>query len=136
MAALEYICGKQSRMFKDIVADFKELRVWLSNWLFYRRHAIKMGLAIRLADMKQKAFNKRFHVMLLELPSGEKLVSVSRDDINKFKRKKWLPKNVGMLELQDSIFYSTPLNRNNTSAPGDRMKAKKKYLKYAKRYMR
>lgn len=123
-------------MFKDIISDFKEFRIWFLNWLFYRRHAIKMSLAIRLADMKQKAFNKQYHVMLMELPSGDKLVSVNRDEINNLKRKKWLPKNACMLSLRDSIFYSTPLNRNNTSTPGDRKVAKEKYLKYAKKYMK
>jgi hypothetical protein len=77
-----------------------------------------------------KAFNKQFHVMLMELSSGDKLVSVNRDEINKLKRKKWRPKNASMLDLRDSIFYSTPLNRNNTSSTGDRKKAKEKYLKY------
>ncbi|MDR0823907.1 MAG: hypothetical protein LBN74_02360 [Prevotella sp.] len=122
-------------MFKDIVSDFKEFRIWLLNWLFYRRYAIKMSFAIRLADMKQKAFNKQFHVMLMELASGDKLVSVNRDEINKMKRKKWLPKNTNMLSLRDLIFYSTPLSRNNKSTPADRRKAKEKYLKYAKKYM-
>ena len=46
---------------------FKEFRIWFLNWLFYRRHAIKMSLAIKLADIKQRAFNKQFHVMLTEL---------------------------------------------------------------------
>ncbi|MDR1089934.1 MAG: hypothetical protein LBL79_02570 [Prevotella sp.] len=123
-------------MFKDIVSDFKEYRIWLLNWLFYRRHAIKMNLAIRLADMKQKAFNKQFHVLLMGLPSGDKLVSVTRDEITKLKRKKWLPKNACVLSLRDSIFYSTPLDRNNKSTPEERQKAKEKYLKYAKKYMR
>jgi hypothetical protein len=88
----------------------------MANWMFYHRYAIKMSLAIRLSDIKQKAFNKQFHVMLMELSSGDRLVSVNRDEINKLKRKKWLPKNASMLDLRDSIFYSTPLNRNNTSS--------------------
>lgn len=130
-------------MFKDIIADFKEYRVWLGNWLFYRRHAIKMGLAIRLADMKQKAFNKQYHVMLMEVPVKksrgtcyvDKLVSVNKEEINRLKRKKWLPKNTSMLGLRDSIFYSTPLSRNNKSTPQDRKAAKEKYLRYAKKYI-
>ena len=73
--------------------------------------------------------------MLMELPSGDKLVSVNRDEINKMKRKKWLPKNACMLSLRDSIFYSTPLRLNNTSTPEERKKAKKKYLEYQKKYM-
>ena len=121
-------------MFKEMVSDFKEFRVWLFNWLFYRRQSIKMSLAMKLADIKQRAYNKRYHVMLLDLPGGDKLVSVNRDDIERFRRKKWLPKKIGMIELENkSIFYSTPLNRNNKSTQEERAKAKEKYLKYAKK---
>lgn len=124
-------------MWSELASDFKEFRTGLGNWLFYRRHAMKMSLAIALADMKQRAFNRRFHVMLMELPGGKnRLVSISRQEILNLKRKKWLPKDAGLLELQHSIFYSTPLNRNNTSTPKDRKAARKKYIKYAKKYMR
>jgi hypothetical protein len=121
-------------MFKEIISDFKEYKVWFENWIYYRRHAIKMSLAIRLADIKQQAFNRQYHVMLLELPRGSTLVSVSRDDIQVFKRKKWLPRHLGAVELANSVFYSTPLCRNNKSTAEDRRLAKTKYLKYATRY--
>lgn len=123
-------------MFKDIVSDFKEFRIWFFNWLFYRRHTIKMNLAIRLADMKQKAFNKRYFIMLLELPSGDRLVSINNDEFKKLKTKKWLPKNMNYLDLEEQSFYQTPLSKNNTVNKKERVKAKKKYLKYAKKYMR
>ena len=125
-------------MFKEIIQDYKEFRVWFGNWLFYKRQGVKMNLAIRLADVKQKAFNKQYHIMLLCLPAGEKLVSVNRDDIERLKRKKWLPKNTSAFDLKhsSSIFYSTPLNRNNKSTKEERMDARDKYLKYAGKYMR
>lgn len=141
-----------------IRSDFREYYIGLCNWFFYWRHSLKMNLAIRLADMKQKAFNKQYHVMLLEVPVREKvktkdvngneqtkeiirysnkLVSVNREDINRFKRKKWIPKHVDMFNLkQTSFFYSTPLDRNNKSTPEERKAAKKKYIRYAKKYMR
>lgn len=141
-----------------IRSDFREYYIGMCNWFFYWRHSLKMNLAIRLADMKQRAFNKQYHVMLLELPVkkavkvkdengkvqtryelgyNNKLVSVNKDDINKFKRKKWIPKHVDMLSLkQTSFFYSTPLDRNNKSTPEERKAAKKKYIKYAKKYMK
>ena len=122
---------------KAIHSDFKDAVVAFQNWLFFRRQSFKMGLAIRLADMKQRAWNKQYHVMLLELPGGEKLVSVNNQDINRYKRKGWLPKKMGMFELkrEGSIFYSTPLDRNNRSTPADRKAAKDKYLRYARKYM-
>jgi len=125
-------------MVKEIVQDFREYGVWFGNWLFFKRQSVKMNLAIRLADVKQKAFNKQYHIMLLCLPTGEKLVSVNRDDIMRLKRKKWLPKDMSTFDLTHSysIFYSTPLNRNNKSSREERRAAREKYLKYAKQYMK
>ena len=125
-------------MFKEIIQDFKDFTIWFSNWFFYKRQSIKMNLAIKLADIKQKAFNKQYHIMLLCLPNGEKLVSVNRDDIERLKRKKMLPKDIRVFSLKhsSSIFYSTPLNRNNKASSEDREAAKEKYLKYAERYMK
>jgi len=125
-------------MIKETVSDFREFRAWMNDWFFLRRMSVKMSLAIRLADIKQKAFNKRYHIMLLCLPKGEKLVSVSSNDILSLKRKKMLPKDANVFTLThgDSIFYSTPLNRNNRSSAEERRNAKKKYLKYAKRLMK
>jgi len=125
-------------MLKEILSDLKEFGVWISNWFFYRRQSIKMTLAIKLADIKQKAFNRQYHIMLLSLPKGDKLVSVCRADIENFKRKKWLPKTTVMSELvhSNSVFYSTALNLNNKSTTEERKTAKEKYLKYAKKYMK
>ena len=99
---------------------------------------MKMNLAIRLADIKQKAYNKQYHIMLLSLPVGEKLVSVNRDDILRLKRKKLLSKEISCFELihSESIFYSTPLNWNNKSTSEERKAARAKYLKYVKRYIK
>jgi hypothetical protein len=43
-------------MFREIINDFKKFRLWLLNYLFFRRHAIKLKLAVMLTDIKQKAF--------------------------------------------------------------------------------
>jgi hypothetical protein len=119
-----------------LLSDLRDLLNWLSEWLLFRRQSFKMSLAIRLADMKQRAFNRQYHVMLMALPKGDRLVSANRDEIMAFRRKKWLPPKTGMAELQRSIFYSTPLNRNNRSTPRERADAKRKYLRYACRNSR
>ncbi len=133
-----FVENHKSMILKILRSDIKEAVVALRNWLFFRRQSFKMGLAIRLADMKQRAWNKQYHVMLVELPDGERLVSVNNQDINRFKRKRWLPKKTGMHELkkEGSIFYSTPLDRNNRSTAADRAAAKEKYLRYARKYMK
>jgi|GEM_PF-950899 len=123
-------------MIKEIALDFKEYRIWFQNWLFYWRHSIKMSLAIKLADIKQKAFNKRYFIMLLELSAGDKLVSINNKEFDKCKRKGWLPKRMTMLELERESFYQTALSRNNKVSSKDRKAAKERYLKYAKKYLR
>ncbi|MDR1455216.1 MAG: hypothetical protein LBJ01_06160 [Tannerella sp.] len=119
-----------------IAGDFRELCGWMRDWMFYRRQSVRMSLAIRLADMKQRAFNRQYHVMIMALPQGERLVSVSRQEMQAFKRKGWLPRKAGRLELERSVFYSTPLNRNNRSTGKERAAAREKYLRYACRYGR
>jgi len=122
-------------MFKEIIQDFKEYGIFLKKWIFYKRHSIKMSLAIRLADIKQKAFNRQYHVMLIALPSGDRLTSINREDVKILVRKKWLPKDTTYFGLthSDSVFYSTPISRNNKSTPEERKEAREKYLKYVKK---
>ena len=122
-------------MLKEIVQDFREYRLFVKNWIFYRRYSIKMGLAIKLAEIKQQAFNRQYHVMLIALPKGDRLTTISRDEINSLVRKKWLPKGTSLFDLthSSSIFYSTPISRNNKSSHKDRKAAREKYLKYVKK---
>lgn len=118
-------------------SDLRDLKVFLHNWFAYRRQSFKMNLAMIMADIKQKAWNKQYHVVLLELPTEDKLVTINREDFFRFKRKKWLPKQIQWTDfLRSSAFYSTPLSRNNKVSKKDRNAAKKKYMKYAKKYMK
>jgi len=123
-------------MIREISSDFREYKAWLSNWLFCRRHAFKMSLAIRLADMKQKAFNKRYFIMLMETSHGDKLVSFNNNEFDSMKRKKWLPRTMSYLDLEKEAFYQTDLNRNNILSREERKKAREKYTHYAKKYMK
>jgi hypothetical protein len=123
-------------MFKGITNDFREFRLWALNYLFYRRHAIKLKLAVALADIKQKAFNKRYFVVLLEMPDRDRLVSINNKEFEVFKRRKWLPKKMTYLELEEYSFYQTNLALNNKQSKEKRTEARKKYLKYAGRCMK
>jgi hypothetical protein len=123
-------------MFREIINDLKEFKLWLLNYLFYRRHAIKLKLAIMLADIKQKAFNKRYFVVLVETPEKDRLVSINNREFEIFKRKKWLPKEMTYLDLEKYSFYQTKLGLNNKQSKKQRAEARKKYLKYARKYMK
>ena len=114
----------------EIKSDIKELKGWLSSMYTLWRKSVRLRLAIRMADMKQKAFNRRYYIMLMEFRGAERLVSVSRDDINRFKRKKWLPKRFPHLDAERECFYRTDLSRNNTVSRTERERAMKHYRKY------
>lgn len=70
-------------MLKIIISDFKELIQWIRNYLFHRRHAIRLRLAIKLADMKQKAWNKQYFVIL---SPSDKLISINNLEVERLKR--------------------------------------------------
>lgn len=123
-------------MISEIIADFREFKTWLYDMLFYRKHAFKMNLAIRLADMKQKAYNKRYFVMLMEIPGGDKLVSFNNEEFEIMKRINWLPRYMSYLDLQKEAFYQTDLQRNNSLSRTERFKAYERYTRYAKKYMK
>jgi hypothetical protein len=123
-------------MFREIISDFKEFRFWLRNYMFYRRHAIKLKLAIMLADIKQKAFNKRYFVVLIEAQGRDRLVSINNAEFKIFKRRGWLPRKMGYLELEAGSFYQTAVGLNNRQSREQRDSARKRYLKYAGKYMR
>ena len=123
-----------STIFKAIVEDVREIIAWAKSMYLLWRKSLRMKLAISLADMKQKAFNKRYFIMTMQIGNTEKLVSVTRDDVVRLKRKKWLPKEFTHIELEQECFYMTDLSRNNTLSKEAREKALKKYRKYIKKW--
>lgn len=125
-------------VFRIIYTDYLNAKLWLKRWIFYKRKAIQMNRAITLADQKQQAENMQNHVMIYSDPvRGDILEPVNKYQIEKLKLQGLLPKHSCMIELQQSsIFYSTPLNRNNKSTPEERKAARQKYLNYANKYMK
>lgn len=75
-------------MIKELIEDVKSLKPWLTQWLFYRRHALRLKLAIRLANMKQKAWNKQYFVIL---SAENKLISLNSDEIDSLRKTKVYP---------------------------------------------
>lgn len=106
---------------------------WLRDYLFLKRQSIKMGLAIRMADLKQRAYNRQYHIVLLAIGKEARLTSLCREDFLTFKRRKALGKDVTFFDLiHQKAFYSTPVSRNNRSSREDRESAIKRYLKFVK----
>ncbi len=102
--------------------------------LFLKKQSFRLWIAIKLADAKQAAYNKRFYV--IDDWKG-RLVTISRDDLNKLKRMKVYDKKITHLDLMRECFYYTPLNRNNDGKISEKEKAIKQemWLKYAQKYL-
>lgn len=98
------------------------------EWVYLTHRGIKLSLAIKLCDLKQKAYNTRFYV--IELPNGE-LTSISKRGVNMYKKIKRLDKSYSHLDLMNDCYYFTPLSRNNDSkmTPELREKKRKEYIK-------
>lgn len=100
--------------------------------------AIKLKLAIALSDIKQKARNKRYFVVLATVGYDKKgrpvnkLRSINNSEFKHLKRIGWLPKKMSYLELSEKCFYSTSLSRNNKQTREERDKAMKRYMRYQK----
>jgi len=105
-------------MFKIIAGKFFAIEVFIKikvlnrilEWVYLTHRRIKLSFAIKLCDLKQQAYNKRFYV--IELPNGE-LTSISRVGINLYKKLKRLDKSYSHLDLMEDCYYYTPLYRNN-----------------------
>jgi hypothetical protein len=104
---------------------------YLKQFFFLKKKAIQLKWAIRLCDLKQQAFNKRYFVIL---DYNDKLISLSKDDINRLKRMRLIDKRVTHLDLMEKAFYYTPLSKNNDGkmTKEEREKRKKTYMQYVK----
>ena len=121
---------------KRIQFFIQELAGTIEAIVFLKRQAFKMRLAIYLADLRQKAFNKRYFVVLCTVgvrKDGsviDRLRSICNSDFKECKRRGWLPKKMGYVELSEKSFYQTKLSRNNSEKKEAREKAKRRYLNY------
>lgn len=119
-------------MFKRIKSDFKEIWSYVKDLYTVVVSTTKIKLLIRMADLLQKAYNRRFFVSVIELPHGERLKIFDKRMFNQYKRRGWMPKRMTVLELQQKCFYATPLSANNKVKKEERKAAIKKYAQYSK----
>jgi hypothetical protein len=95
--------------------------------------AVRLHFAIKLADAKQRAYNKRYFVMPDYL---NKLTVINNNDIKWLKRAHLMRKQVSHLEIMRDCLYYTPLSRNDESSRmtiEERMQRKAKWLSYMER---
>jgi len=120
-------------MLKSIINDFKEFYSWLKEFLEVKRYAIKFELARRMADMMQRAMNRQISVII---NGNHKFEYWTSDTLKKKKKAGMIPKSWGMYELLKVTFYKTPETANNKLNTEEREKYKRKFISYARRYMR
>ena len=122
--------GYMKRFFNEIWEALREV-------LHLQIASLKLRLAIWLSDWRQRAYNKRFFVVLMVVgyKGGKEVLrlrSISNEEFKHCKRKGWLPKTMSYLELSQKAFYQTDLKRNNSETYAARQAAKAKYLRYQK----
>lgn len=130
----------------------QELKVAIyEKWLLFRvfmqlqKDALRLRLAIFMANSLQKAKNKRFYV--IENAAG-KLIWVCNDDIKMMRRHRnvrrlingqlrtfkvrMLPKNVSHLDIMKTALYYTPSSWNNKDglSQAERYSRSSNWLKY------
>ena len=95
---------------------------------------IRLNLAIKLADAKQRAYNKRYFVIS---DYRNKLTVLNNNDIEWLKKARLMKKNVTHIEIMRDCFYYTPLNKNeegNKLSKAERLNRKAKWLDYMEKY--
>lgn len=124
---------------KERLIDFiKETTGHIRASIVLWMEAVKLRLAISLSDIKQKAYNKRYFVVMATVgfdrkgQAVTKLRSINNAEFKLLKRKGWLPKRMSYLELSEKSFYATSLSRNNTQTKEERKKALSRYMRYQK----
>lgn len=117
---------------KKILADFREISEYLKDAYTVLVSTIKIRLLIFMADLLQKAYNRRFFVSVIVKPNGERLKIFDKHMFNTYKRIGWMPKRMTTLELQQKCFYYTSVSKNNKVSHEERKKAIKQYNQYSK----
>ncbi len=133
MHSINKDASKTKTMFKILLADIIETINWWRKYTHTKRHAFKLKLAIKLADMKQTAFNKQYFVILT---SGNKLIAINNNDVKMLKRNNLLDKKMDGMKLRRLSFYYTAYGQNNKMSKQEQIEAKHRYITYARKYLK
>lgn len=103
----------------------------IKMYFYLLKKSIALSLAISFANLKQKAFNRRFFVILNH---NDRLITVCNNDIKRLKQKGYLSKNLTHYDVLEKSFYYTPVSRNNSDkiTPQQRRRKRRLYLAYMK----
>lgn len=107
----------RNTLIKELASDSKEA-------FFLWKQSLRLSIAILIADLKQRAYNRRYWV----LPDPkDRLIALCNRDIKRLKKLKIMDRKVDFIHLLSESFYYTPLDRNNKkSALSEQEKAQKR----------
>lgn len=115
-----------------------ELKEFAANWFELRRKAIQLNLFCRLADMKQRAYNKNFYVIVY----AGKLRMFSDSELQRKYYYGGLKAPVSHVKSQALYRTYKPSEKKNITLKEkakiklERETAKKAYLKYVQKNIR
>ena len=133
---------------QEFYARVRESWLLFRIWCGLKFDALRLDLAIFMANALQRARNKRFYVIE---NAGGKLIWICNDDIKAMKKPRrvrklikgklrtfkisMLPKNVTHLDIARDCLYYTPLSRNNSNGitVEERNQKRAGWLKYMER---
>lgn len=110
-------------------SPFNRFIFGIKIYFYLLKKSISLSLAISFANLKQKAFNRRFFVILNH---DDRLMTVCNADIKQLKQNGYLPKHLTHYDILEKSFYYTPVSRNNSNqiTPEQRRRKRRLYLAY------
>lgn len=112
---------------KKIVTVIRRAKAYIDLYVYLLCKSVALSLAIALANFKQKAFNKRFFVIL---DHRDRLITLCNSDIKRLKGKGYLNKHLTHLELLENSFYYTAVSRNNDGRISEEERQRKRRVYY------
>lgn len=110
-------------------SPFNRFIFGIKIYFYLLKKSISLSLAISFANLKQKAFNRRFFVILNH---NDRLMTVCNADIKRLKQNSYLSKHLTHYDILEKSFYYTPVSRNNSNpiTPEQRRRKRRLYLAY------
>lgn len=116
---------------RKFLCFMKQVLCYGGMYVYLMRKCVALSLAIMLANFKQRAFNRRFFVVL---DHRDRLITLCNADVKRLKELGYLSKRMTHYDLLENSFYYTPVSRNNDGCISVTERNRKRRMYY--RYMR
>ena len=108
-------------------------QISLKGYFALQRRRLQLKIAAHVADLKQRAYNKRYYVLPDE---NNKLRALCKDDVRLLKRMGMMKKSVSHLDIMRECFYFTKVHLNdmNGMTPEERKKKQQEWESYSRKH--